>query len=175
MWVFGYVMTSIAGTAQAILIQGFLMNLRFILDVLVVMLAGTLVPLQTAFNTQFARAAGGPLISAIVVFVVGLVVTIGLAVAMRTTLPTIAQITAVPPLAWLAGGLCAVAYLTILMVMAPRVGAVAVVAFVVVGQVACSALIDHYGWLGFDPHPLNVQRVLGLVLLVAGATLVRLY
>jgi bacterial/archaeal transporter family-2 protein len=59
--------------------------------------------------------------------------------------------------------------------LAPRLGAATTVAFVVVGQIACSMMIDHFGLLGFAQHAAGVSRVLGLVLMATGVALVRLF
>ena len=43
----------------------------------------------------------------------------------------------------------------------------------VVGTVTASMLIDHFGLVGFKPHPLGIQRLLGGVLVVLGMLLVQ--
>jgi transporter family-2 protein len=42
----------------------------------------------------------------------------------------------------------------------------------ITGQVIASIVLDHYGLLGFTPHPINLPRVLGAVLLLGGVALV---
>jgi len=39
----------------------------------------------------------------------------------------------------------------------------------------CSALIDHFGLLGFATHEVSALRILGLALMVVGVALVRLF
>ncbi len=60
-------------------------------------------------------------------------------------------------------------------VVAPRLGAVALVAVLLAGQTIASLLVDQFGWVGFDRHALTPGRVLGLLLVAAGVALVRLY
>ena len=45
-------------------------------------------------------------------------------------------------------------------------------ALVVTGQLLCSVLLDHFGWVGFEIHPAGWGRIIGCLLLVAGFALV---
>ena len=54
----------------------------------------------------------------------------------------------------------------------PRLGAAALLALVVLGQLATSLLVDHFGWLGFPQHPLTPLRLLGALLLFGGMLLI---
>jgi transporter family-2 protein len=55
----------------------------------------------------------------------------------------------------------------------PRVGAAVALALMVLGQGTMALAIDHYGLWGMKVAPLNVPRVVGLVLLVGGLVLMR--
>jgi transporter family-2 protein len=73
---------------------------------------------------------------------------------------------------WL-GGLCAAAYVTATFLLIPTIGAAVTIALTVTGQQVASALIDQFGWLGMTRRALTPGRLLGLVLLIAGAVLVQ--
>jgi transporter family-2 protein len=53
----------------------------------------------------------------------------------------------------------------------PRIGTFATVALMIAGQLLLGAAIDAFGWLGTDRIPVTATRVVGLVLLTAGAAL----
>jgi transporter family-2 protein len=53
----------------------------------------------------------------------------------------------------------------------PRIGVTATVALVISGNLIMAALIDRFGWLGNEQIALNWPRMLGILLLVAGAAL----
>jgi transporter family-2 protein len=53
----------------------------------------------------------------------------------------------------------------------PRIGTFATVALLIAGQLVAGAAIDAFGWLGGERIPITVSRVMGLVLLTAGAAL----
>jgi len=33
--------------------------------------------------------------------------------------------------------------------------------------------VDHYGWLGFTPQPINLKKIIGVLLLITGAFLIQ--
>jgi len=47
------------------------------------------------------------------------------------------------------------------------------VALIVAGQMTASVVLDHFGWLGYQLHPLSGMRILGVCLLVGGVVLIR--
>ncbi len=51
---------------------------------------------------------------------------------------------------------------------APRLGLVATFTIIVSAQFVVAALIDHFGILGAATRPLDISRMLGIVLLLAG-------
>jgi transporter family-2 protein len=72
---------------------------------------------------------------------------------------------------WL-GGLSGALYGVSVVFFASRLGAATLTSLVVSGQLICSVVLDHYGWLGFDVHPAGMWRISGCVLMVAGFALV---
>jgi len=53
-----------------------------------------------------------------------------------------------------------------------KVGAANMFVLIVAGQLLTAILMDHYGWLGLKENPISVQKLLGILLVVAGAYLV---
>ena len=56
--------------------------------------------------------------------------------------------------------------------LAPRLGAGALVALVVAGQLIFSVLLDNFGWFGFALHPAGVARMAGCILMIIGVFLI---
>ena len=56
----------------------------------------------------------------------------------------------------------------------PRLGAAYAIALMVCGQCLAAMIIDHYGLLGMERSPATLQRVLGVLLVVAGVAVFRL-
>jgi len=71
---------------------------------------------------------------------------------------------------WLGGLLSAFIVLSITFA-APRIGVAAAIGLVITGNLVAAALIDRLGWFGVDRIPLEWTRLLGILLLAGGATL----
>jgi len=71
----------------------------------------------------------------------------------------------------LLGGVASVFIVLSITVAGPRIGVVATTAFVIAAQLSMATIIDRYGWFGLEAVPVAWPRVLGIVLLFAGAAL----
>jgi bacterial/archaeal transporter family-2 protein len=71
---------------------------------------------------------------------------------------------------WL-GGVMSVFIVLSITVAAPRIGVTATIGIVIAGNLVMAALIDQFGLLGQDEVAINATRLLGLLLLAAGAAL----
>jgi bacterial/archaeal transporter family-2 protein len=144
-----------------------------IVAVVLAILVGAVIPVQTGVNTRLARYIGATLLASLVSFGVG---TVGLAVVLvltRTPLPLAATAASQPWWIWV-GGLCGLIFLTMNMVLLPRIGASATVILPLFGQVVGGLAIDTIGAFGTAARPLTIGRVVGVVLVAAGAALVNL-
>ena len=63
-------------------------------------------------------------------------------------------------------------YVVCTIIVGPKLGAAALLALVILGQLVTSLLVDHFGWLGFPQHPLTLMRLLGATLLFGGVLLI---
>lgn len=54
----------------------------------------------------------------------------------------------------------------------PRLGLASTLTLAIVAQLVVSAVLDHFGWLGAVPRPLDLARIIGLLVLGAGTWLV---
>jgi transporter family-2 protein len=134
-------------------------------------LLGTVLTTQVATNAQLGKALGNPYIPATVNMAFGLIVTVILTWALTSQWPSRAMMREAPWYVWPAGGVFGVAYLTGNILLAPKLGAGALVALVVAGQLIFSVLLDHFGWLGFAQHTAGIARLAGCSLMIAGVFL----
>jgi bacterial/archaeal transporter family-2 protein len=75
-----------------------------------------------------------------------------------------------PAWLWL-GGVMSVFIVFAITVGPPRIGVAATMGFVIAGNLVSAALIDRYGLFSQDVIPIDRWRLLGLLLLAAGAAL----
>ncbi|AKF98105.1 DMT family transporter [Pseudomonas aeruginosa] len=145
------------------------------LMVLMAVSVGGMVVLQAGSNALLGRLLGHPLSASLTSLGVSLgVVSLGL-LLVRVPLPASASLGGAPWWSWL-GGLFGAAYLTVAILVAPRLvaprlGAATFIACVVAGQMLVSALCDQFGWAGFPVRRLSWEGYLGLALVVAGVLL----
>jgi bacterial/archaeal transporter family-2 protein len=74
---------------------------------------------------------------------------------------------------WL-GGLVGASYVTVSLLAVPEIGAAPTIALSVAGQQLASALVDHAGLFRLPRRPLTLARIVGVLVLVAGAVLLQL-
>ncbi len=136
-------------------------------------LAGGLIPVQTAINSRLSGRLGAVLPASLVSFAVGSV-GLGLAVLATGTSVPWAETAATQPWWIWVGGVCGLVFLTLNIVLLPRIGAAATVVLPLVGQVLGGLVIDLAGAFDTAVRPLTVVRGLGGGLVVLGAALVNL-
>jgi transporter family-2 protein len=46
------------------------------------------------------------------------------------------------------------------------------IALIIIGQLLTGIVIDHFGWFGVTPRPIDLTRIIGLCVLFAGGYLI---
>ncbi|WP_371365753.1 DMT family transporter [Pseudomonas sp. QL9] len=133
---------------------------------------GGLVALQAGSNAFLGRQLGHPLSASLASLSVSLGVVVLALLVLRVPLPASGGLAATPWWSWL-GGLFGAAYLTVAVMLAPRLGGATFLACVVAGQVLVASLCDQYGWLGFPVRRLSAEGVIALLLIVSGVLLLQ--
>jgi transporter family-2 protein len=134
---------------------------------------GMLLPVQAGVNAQLKTFLGHPLQAALVSFLVGTALLIVVALLTRMPLPTGKIVSGIPWWAWVGGGFCGAIYITMVILLTPRLGATTTFGLIIAGQLIMSMVLDHFGAVGFPSHPINLWRLAGAVLLVIGVILIR--
>lgn len=70
------------------------------------------------------------------------------------------------------GGFFGAFLVTMVIVGVPRLGTAAVLSLTIVSQLVAGLVLDHFGLFGMRGIPLDLKRVLGVALLVAGVFLI---
>ncbi len=143
-----------------------------IVPALFALICGAVLTTQVGSNNLLGRSINNSYIPATANMVTGLVFTVLLLLIVHRALPSAAQLRAAPWWTWLAGGFLGTAYLTGNILLAPRLGAGALVGLVVTGQLLFAVAADNYGWLGFEQHEATLWRGLGCLLMIGGVALI---
>ncbi len=139
---------------------------------LMALTAGVVAPVQAGVNAQLRLWVGHPAWAALVNFTVGTLALLAYYLALRLPWPDTAVLGRAPWWSWV-GGMLGAFYVLSAVVVAPRLGAAVLIALITAGQMIASLVLDHFGLLGFEPHPINVWRVVGALFLLVGVVLIR--
>jgi len=141
-----------------------------LLPILIVLLAGVGLAVQSPTNAALARAGGSVTLAALMSFLLGTGVLVVAWMAIDRTPP--GALKGAPAWAW-AGGLYGAGFVAAMAYATPRLGLAATLTLAVASQLAAALVLDHYGLLGLKPAPVSLARVGGVVLVLAGVLLVR--
>ncbi len=147
------------------------MNPLLLLALIGAFFGGTLVALQAPTNAMLARAAGSPVNAALISFAVGTLALVAVAMALGAR-PNEGEVRALPWYAW-TGGLYGAVFVAVAAFAAPRMGVTYFLMVAIAGQLAMALLLDRLGAFGIPRVEISPSRVIGVVLVLAGACLVR--
>ena len=139
---------------------------------LLALCAGFGVATQTGVYAQLRLVVGNPVIAALISFLVGsFVLTTYVMFFQRETVGAFANVQGI---SWhkLTRGVLGAFYVSVVIIIAPKIGAANTTGLVVAGQILLALLLDHFGLLGFVQHTFNVMRLIGAILLIAGVFLI---
>ncbi len=142
-----------------------------LLGMIVVVLAGGATALQAPLNARLATAVGSPVNAAFVSFLVG-TLALGVMAMLMQVRPDWSAARALPWYAWV-GGICGVVFVVAATAATPRYGVATTITLMVAGQLLVSLMLDHFGAFGVAAQPINLGRIGGVVLVIAGVILVR--
>lgn len=138
-------------------------------------IAGAVVPFQSAINANLSRGLGHPLWATLASLLVSVLVLLPVIISLRLPLPSLGFISKAPLWMW-AGGAFGVCFIALALMLLPKLGASGFIALALAGQVVASLVLDHFGLFGLfglvERH-VTLPRLLGAVLLIAGVALIQ--
>jgi transporter family-2 protein len=147
-------------------------SLQNVVLTLLALLAGACLVVQQAVNANFRLETGSAWWAGFISYLGGTIVMLVMLVLMREPALPSSSISSSTWWSWI-GGFFGAVYIAISILLLPRLGALAVIAFIVVGQLVASLVFDHFGILNVPQHSISIVRVIGCVFLLAGAVLIR--
>lgn len=135
------------------------------------LLAGAVLPIQAGLNAKLGRTVGSPVHASLISFLVGTVALLVYVLVSGQTL-NVSSLKQVSAPVWL-GGVLGAFYVTVVILAFPRIGPALTFGLIVAGQMVVSLVLDHHNLLVAQAHPINLWRMLGVVLIVAGVVIIR--
>jgi len=139
--------------------------------IIAAVLVGGLMPFQAGINAELTRFVRHPFLAAFTSFFIG-TAALGLILAIHgTSVQDFRRLLEAPPRLFIGGALGAL-FVASSIYFIPRMGATAMIAALVTGQLLMSLVIDHFGLLNLPVLPITTTRIVGVILLFAGIFLV---
>ena len=139
--------------------------------IIIAFASGAFLPLQAGLNTKLGKAITSPVHASMISFMVG-VISVFVYTQLTSQPVSWAGVKAAPWYAWM-GGVLGAFYVTAIILAFPKIGPALTFGLVVAGQMFMAVLLDHFNILVAQQHPVNLWRVLGIVLIIAGVIIIR--
>jgi bacterial/archaeal transporter family-2 protein len=135
-------------------------------------LLGVANTVQSGANSQLRLVTQSPLLTSIISFLVGLSsLLVCYFLFDKTPLPSTESLRNMAWWKW-TGGLLGAFFVFTVIFTVRQIGPANLFCFMVAGQLVTATILDHYGLMGFNVHPVSVWRMLGLAMIVGGVYLV---
>lgn len=128
---------------------------------------GMAIASQTAVNARLRHYVLSPFLTSLISFSIGTAFLIVAMLVFGESFALPAGIPSEPAWIWL-GGLCGVIFLTVNILLFPKLGAVETTILPLLGQITMALAIDHFGWFRTESSPLTGDRLLGVGILLLG-------
>ena len=146
--------------------------MSFLISSLLAFAAGASIVVQQALNANLRTTLNSAAWSGFVSYFVGLLCMVVLVVVLRDPIPSATMAARIPWWAW-SGGMFGAIFIALGILLVPKIGAATFIALLVAGQMLASVAFDHVGLLGLAQRPVDLPRIIGVALLIAGVLLIR--
>jgi transporter family-2 protein len=146
--------------------------MSFLISSLLAFAAGASIVVQQALNANLRTTLNSAAWSGFVSYFVGLLCMVVLVVVLRDPIPSATMAARIPWWAW-SGGMFGAIFIALGILLVPKIGAATFIALLVAGQMLASVAFDHFGLLGLAQRPVDLPRIIGVALLIAGVLLIR--
>lgn len=142
-----------------------------VLWIIVAFLSGVFLPLQAGLNTRLGKAIESPVYAAMISFMVG-VLTVGAYIRITRQHVVWEGAKHAPLSTWIGGALGAF-YVTAIILAFPQIGPALTFGLVVAGQMFAAVFLDHFDIMVAKQHSINLWRIAGVLLIIAGVAIIR--
>ncbi|KRK92605.1 DMT family transporter [Companilactobacillus futsaii] len=138
------------------------------LAILIGLIIGIGLPIQTSINSRLKFSVGSPLVASLISFSLGTLFLALITIFFDKSLFFSLNLFRKEPVWLWLGGLLGVIYLTSNILLFPKLGSVQTVIMPILGQIIMGLVIDNFGLFDSLVHPLNWSRIIGAILVIIG-------
>lgn len=135
--------------------------------------AGALSATQTAINGHLGKVIGSPIKASVISFTVGIIFLAIICIALHGKNATGENHQKNPWWMWI-GGILGGLYILANVYLSRLVGTGMTVIVLLIGSTTGGILIDHFGLFASPKKPMNQQKILGVLVMVLGAAMIKL-
>lgn len=146
--------------------------MQYFLYLLIAIIAGILIPIQSGLNAKLGEAAKSPVLGALLSFIIGILGIFMYCLATRVDLSNAKHAFQIPWYYW-TGGLMGAFFVYTLIIAPPKLGIALTLGITVAAQMIFGLILDHYGLLGFPQDSITLTKVAGSILIIVGVFLLR--
>ena len=138
------------------------------------LLSGFCLAIQPAVNGHLGIGISSGIQAALISFLIGTILLIAINVILKQMTSVKMAFQKKAPWWFYMGGFLGALYVFFALVITPEIGTGAFVIFVLIGQMIVSLLIDNYGLLRSRGRKVSMIQIIGLIVMLIGAGIVKL-
>lgn len=146
--------------------------MQYFLFIIIAIIAGVLIPIQSGLNAKLGEAAKNPVLGALLSFIIGTLGLLTYCLINRADFANVKSAAQIPWYYW-TGGLMGAFFVYTLIIVPPRLGIALTLGITVAAQMIFGMVLDHYGLLGFPQDSITLTKVAGALLIIGGVFLLR--
>lgn len=137
----------------------------------VALAGGAILPVQIALNTLLRRYVGEPMQVTLISYLAGTLTSLTICFFARYPIPAATSLVQTSWWMWV-GGCLGTLYVWATIFATPKIGAALALSLTIAGQMIAALFLDHYGAIGLTKYPASPLRIIGIVFVIIGVSLV---
>ncbi|NMH86567.1 DMT family transporter [Flavivirga algicola] len=135
-------------------------------------IGGVFLAMQGGLNAQLGVLLRNPLLASLIAFFSSTIFALLFLVFNLKSVPTLLQIKEVPFYLWFLGGFFSVVGISLYYYTIPKIGISTMISIGLCGQLIFAVIAGNYGWLNLPVEPITIKRILGMLSMILGITLI---
>jgi len=135
---------------------------------------GIFLAIQGGLNAKLGILLKNPLLASLIASFSSVFFALLFVLLNAKTLPTGTQIKEIPLYLWFTGGLFSVIGISLYYYTIPKLGLSTMISIGLFGQLMFSVIAGNFGWLNLPLEPINTKRIIGIIAMILGITLINL-
>ncbi|MBC7846320.1 MAG: DMT family transporter [Flavobacterium sp.] len=133
--------------------------------------SGFFLPLQGGINARLGKELQSPIYASLISFLIG-ATAIMVFIFLSDQTVSWGGIKTAPAYTWI-GGILGAFYVTTIILCVPKIGSTLTFGLVIAGQMVAAVVMDHFKIFVSEQHPINLIRIVGILLIISGVIIIK--